>query len=140
MPGHIGPEVLDAPLRHFLELLVRVVLAWNQQGGDLEPDVGLVLEISQRVQHRLQMTTTNLVVEILREPLQIDISGIHVVEELLTGSLRNVAGCDRHGLDVVLATSLGHVDRILQENDRVVVGVGHTAASQAVCRLGDLLR
>ena len=58
--GTSGPELLHDPLRHRLQLGVGIILAGDQQGGELEPDLRFVLEILQRLQHRLQVAAADL--------------------------------------------------------------------------------
>jgi hypothetical protein len=52
VPRNVGAKLLHHPAAHGLELFVRVVLVRNQQRRDLEPYVGLVLEVDERVEHR----------------------------------------------------------------------------------------
>ena len=47
--GHVRAEVFDDPLAERLELAPGVVEAGDEQGGDLDPDVGLVDEVDQRL-------------------------------------------------------------------------------------------
>ena len=42
MPRHIRPEIFREPLGRAMERRVAVVLAWNQQRGDFEPNVRFV--------------------------------------------------------------------------------------------------
>ena len=60
----------------------RVVLARDQQRRDLEPDVGLVLEVHERVEHRLQVRAGELEVELVGERLQVDVRRVHLRVEL----------------------------------------------------------
>ena len=55
MQRHVGPEALHHPGALRLEFGVGVVLAGNQQGRDLEPDLRLVLEVLERVEHRIEL-------------------------------------------------------------------------------------
>ena len=82
MHRHVGAEVLDDPGGHRVELGVGVVEARDQQGGDLEPDVGLVLEVLERVEHRAELAAADVAVEVLGEPLEVDVGGVHVRVEL----------------------------------------------------------
>ena len=60
MKRHVGSQLAHDPLRLGLDFGVGIVLAGNDQVGDLEPDVGLVLELDERVEHRLQVRTAKL--------------------------------------------------------------------------------
>jgi hypothetical protein len=119
---HFGPEVLDDPGRHRMELLVGVVPVRNQQIGDLHPDVGLVHEVLERVEHRTQVTTTDVAVEVLGERLEVDVGGVHRGEELAARLRLDVPGGDGNGVDAALVARGGDVDGVLHEDDGVVVG------------------
>src|SRR5436190_18622462 len=49
MQGHIWTEMLHDPAAQRLYLRRRIVLAGNEQCRDLEPDVGLMLQIDQSI-------------------------------------------------------------------------------------------
>ena len=51
--GYVPPEVFHHPRRQLVKLFIGIVFSWDHQSRDLEPHVGFVLEIDQRVQHRL---------------------------------------------------------------------------------------
>src|SRR4029079_11983389 len=107
---------------------------------DLEPDVGLVLQIGQGLLHRLEVAAADVPVEAVGEALQVDVGGIHEAVELPPRLGAYLPGRDRHGPDAHLATGLGDVDRVLQEDDRVVVGEGDAPAAQLPGGAGDDLR
>ena len=67
--GHIRAEILHHPLGEAFQLGFGVVFPRDQQGGDLQPDTGLMLEVLQGLQHRLQMPATDSMVKILGESL-----------------------------------------------------------------------
>ena len=52
--GLVRTQFADYPLRHAQQFFVGVVLARDQQGGYFDPDIGLVAQILQGVQNRLQ--------------------------------------------------------------------------------------
>jgi hypothetical protein len=64
------------------ELVVAVVLAGDQQGGDLQPAVGFVVDHGQDVEHRLQLRAAELDVEVVGEGLEVDVGGVHLRIEL----------------------------------------------------------
>ena len=45
--------MFDNPLRQFMELGVRVVVSRDQQRRGLEPGIGLVADVFQRLEHGL---------------------------------------------------------------------------------------
>ena len=77
MQRHVGAQVLHHPAAERLDLGGRVVLAGDEQRRDLEPDVGFVLEIDERVEHGGELARAQVLVEILGEALEVDIGGVH---------------------------------------------------------------
>ena len=137
---HVRPQVLHEPVAERSDLRGRVVLARNQERGDLEPYIGLALEVDQRLQHRLEPACAEAVVEALGERLQVDVGRVHAVEELPPRLGADVAGGDGDVPEPARAAGLGDVDRVLEEDHRVVVGVGDRPAAAPHGRFGDLLR
>src|SRR5947208_1524177 len=84
----------------------------------LVPVVRLVLEVDERVEHRLEMAGAGVAVELLGEALEVDIGGVHVRVELRSWIGANLPCCDRHRLDAALVAGLGHIDGVLMEDDR----------------------
>src|SRR5207248_5043065 len=70
----------------------------------------------------------------------VDIGGVHVRVELRSWIGANLPCCDRHRLDAALVAGQGHIDGVLMEDDRVVVGEGHTAAAETLGGAGDGVR
>ena len=137
MQRDVGPEVLDDPRRQRIELRVAVVQPRDQQRGHLEPHIGLVAEVLERVQHGGQLAAADVVVEVLRETLEVDVRGVHVGEELDPRLGADVAGRDGHRLDAELVARVGDVHGVLREDHGVVVGEGHRAAPEPVGRRRD---
>ena len=127
---HVGPELVEHPARELVELAVAVVLTGNEESRDLEPDVGLVAEVEQGVEHGAELATADLAVEALGECLEIDVGGVHVTVEVAPWLGADVAGGHRHRLDAELVAGLRGVDRVLEENGGVVVGERHAAAAE----------
>src|SRR5262249_19474558 len=136
---HVGAEVVDHPARQVFQLRVRVVQAGDEQRRQLEPDGRVPPEVDQRLQHRLQVRGADVVVELLGEPLEVHVGGVDVAVELRARLGTDLAGGDRHGPDAPLPAGPGHVDGVLVEDDRVVVGEGHAAAAELFRRAGDQL-
>jgi len=135
--GHIRPEMLHHPLRHGVEFLVGVVETGDKQGGNLKPDLGFMLEVFKRVEHRREVRAGELPVELLGEALQVHVGRIHILVELAPWGVAHVAGGHGHRLDAVFAAGLGDVDGVLHEDHRVVVGVGDAAAAEFLGRARD---
>ena len=140
MQRHIGPELLADPSAHGRELFVRVVVARDQQGGELQPDLGFVLEVEQGVEYGLQVRAGELEVKVFGERLQVHIGGVHLGEKFPPRQLMDVARRDRHGLKTQRVAGVGRVHGVLGKNHRVVVGKGHTLAAMIARRLGDGFR
>ena len=66
MHGHIRTQFRHHPAGHGVDLFVGVVLARDQQGGDLEPDLGLVPEVDQGFQYRLKLAAAQSLLEARR--------------------------------------------------------------------------
>jgi hypothetical protein len=79
------------------------------------------------------------VIETIGEGLEIDIGGIHRSEEFGAGLRINIAGRDGDRLDAAFAARSCDVDRVLEENDRIVVGVGDAAAADLDGRFSETL-
>ena len=140
MQRHIRAEMLHHPLGQRFQLGIGIIFAGNQQGGDLEPDRGFLLQVQQSVEHHLQVTTADLPVEIFAEGLQIDVGGVHVAEELAARLLAHIAGSHRYRANAVLAAGNRGIDGIFHEDDRIVIGVGDAAAAQLMRHPRQLVR
>ena len=137
MQRHLGPQPLDHPLGHRLDLGVGIVLAGDQQRRHFEPDVRFVLEIFEGLEHRRQGSRAELFVEGFGEALEVDIGGVHVAVELRPGLGRDVARRHRHALDAERGARLGDVDGVFVEDHRIVVGEGDGPAIERPGRAGD---
>src|SRR6185437_6094162 len=91
MQRHVGSKPRRHPFAKCTHLLRRIVLAWDKQGGDLEPGLGLVFDIDERVENGVKRARAKLLVEARGERLKIDIGGIHRGEELWSRHLAEVA-------------------------------------------------
>ena len=75
------------------------------------------------------MSPADLPVKTLGEGLQVDVGCIHVPEEFRAGRFRDVTRRHGDGPDTVFVTGAGGVDRVFQEDHRVVVGKGDATAA-----------
>jgi hypothetical protein len=73
-------------------------------------------------------------------PLRSALAASHVPVELDPGLGPDVASRDRDGLDIDLGTGLRHIDGVLHEDHRVVVGEGDAAAAERHGRQGQVFR
>ena len=134
---HLVAAMAENPVAHAANVVHRVVGLGDDQVSDLEPDVRLVLEPGERVEHRLQMRIGDVVIELLGEPLQIDVRRIHHLEERLPRFGGNVARGDGHGLDPDRMAGPRGVDGVFGPDYRVVVGEGDAPAAMLLRCRGD---
>ena len=130
---HIGPQLLHDPAAHRRDLFVRVVLARYQQRRDLEPHAGFTAQVHQRVEHRLQVRTGELLVEVVREGLQVDVGGVHPGVEIAPRLVVHVAGRHGHRLHPERVAGIGDVHCVFGKDHRVVVSEGHALAAVLDC-------
>ena len=137
---HIGAEIIYHPVTKLGHLLLGVVLSWDEERRHLKPNVGLVFEPTESVQHWVKVSIAELVIKVLRKPFQIHIERVYVSIEALSGLLPYVACGNSNRLNVLLAARLGRVDGVFKKNNRVVVGEGHRFAPVVKGCLGDVFR
>ena len=94
------------------------------------------LRYRQGLQHRVQGGKAHPGGEVAGESLQVHVRRVDVSEELRPRLRAHVPGRHRHRLDARLPACIGHVDRVLQEDHRVVVGERDAAAPPAGPRPG----
>jgi len=134
---HLIADVPEDPAAHPADILRVVVVAGDDEVRDLEPDVRLLPEPLEGVEHRLEVRVGDLAIELLGERLQVDVRGVHDLEERPAGLRCDVAGGDGDRLDAPLAAGLRGVDGVLGPDHRVVVGEGDALAAVVQGRLGD---
>src|SRR5947208_3064095 len=139
MPRHIGAEIFRKPFRCAMQLRIAVVLTGNQKRRHFKPDVRLMPEILERVEHRRELRKTSLVIKRVAKCLEIDIRRVHVPVEFRARVISNIAGCYCHSLDPMLAASLRYIDRVLRENHRIIVSKRDRSAPEPLRRQRDLL-
>ena len=121
-----------------MDLLFRIILAWNQQGGQFKPGISLVFYIFEGFEYRGQMTATNLEIEAIAKRLQVHIGCVHRLEKFYPWFRVDITGSDRYRFYTAFATGSSHIDRIFEEYDRVVVGKGNTSAGHFFSHFGQL--
>src|SRR5690606_29795062 len=131
---------LDRPLRHGLELGVRIVVPGDEQRRHLEPHARLVPQILERLEHRLQVPAAYFPVERLGETLEIDVGRVHAAKQLLARRVADVARGHGDRAHAVRPARFGDVDRVLEKDRRVVVGEGDARAAEAARGPGDRRR
>ena len=139
MPRHIRPEIFHEPVRSAINLVITVVVAGNQQRRDFKPDVRFVPEIFQSVEHRRELRKTKPMIKRVSERLEIDIRRVHVAVEFPARVIGDVARSDCHRFDAALAARLRHIDGVLGEDHRVIVGERDRSAPEPLRCERDLL-
>ena len=139
VPGHIRAQIFREPLGRPMQLCVAIVLARNQKRRDLKPDIRLVPKIFQSVEHRRELRKTKPMIKRVRERFQIDIGRVHVAVEFPARVIGDVARSDCHRFDAALAARLRHIDGVLGEDHRVIVGERDRSAPEPLRCERDLL-
>src|SRR5258706_7199480 len=78
---HGVAQVFQHPAGEPPGLLRVVVLSGDHEIGDLEPDTGLALEPPERVEHRIEVRESELLVKPLGERLQVHVGGVAVAKD-----------------------------------------------------------
>ncbi len=119
---NVRAEMVHHPTAKRFDLRRFVILPRDQKRRDLEPDIRLMLQVFQGLEHWPEFGRTKVLVEALGKALQVDVGGVDVAEEIYPRLFADITRADCHRFDVPLAACLGHVDRVFQEDHRVVVG------------------
>jgi hypothetical protein len=122
MPGHIPADTCQK-LGDVLQNLLRVIVARDDKGGDLNPDP-LLPELLDIMLDRLQPGGADLPVELI-VPLEVDVDGVDQWDNPLPGLLPHVAVADKDALEPRLPGGSRHIQSILQEDCRLGVGAGY---------------
>ncbi len=134
---HVRAQLPVDPLRLRAQLRVGVVLAGDEERGDLLPALGLVPDVGERVEHGRKMRTGELHVELVGEALEVHVRRIHLRVELAPRLGRDVARGHRDGAHPRFAAGICGVHRVLGEDHRIVVGEGHARATRLHGGAGD---
>ena len=137
MQRHVRAEFAGYPARQRCDFINAVVFAGDQQRRDLQPASGVVVQVAQGVEHRLQAGAAQAAVEIVGEGLEVDVGGVHGGEEFARRLGMDVAGGDGDIADALLAAGQCGVDGVLGKDHRVVVGVGDGIGTVAPGGVGD---
>jgi hypothetical protein len=112
----------------------QTVLTRNEQRGNLKPNIRLVLEVLERLEHGSEFARAKILIKPFGEAFEVDVGGIHVPKELDSRLRRDVTGTHRHRLDSAAATGLRHIDRIFEKDHGIVVSKRDGSATAAYCR------
>ena len=137
MEGYFRTQFFHHPAAQFFQFTVEINVSRDEQRCDFEPDFGFVFQVFQGIEHGGKGSTTGFAVEGFGEPLEVDVGGIHPVEEFTPCFRHHVTRSDCHRPDSSFPAFPGNVHCVLEENDGVVVGECDTAAAMRLCRFGD---
>ena len=121
---HGGFELVAYPARQGPDFAFAVVEAGDEERGDLHPHVGVVYQVAQGVEHRLEFAAAVAEVEFLGKAFEVDVGRIHRAEEFLPCAGFDVAVGHGHRIEPMLAGEFGAVDGVFGKDDRIVVGEG----------------
>ena len=85
----IGKVVTGEPTAHLTNHIHIVVDAWDDEGGELDPDTGFA-HGEDGVEHGLQMTAADALVDVVAEGLEVDVGGIEVGQQVAAPDRRSL--------------------------------------------------
>jgi len=136
MQRHIRTEVADEPIAESRDFFLRIVVPGNKQGCDLKPDAGFMLEPAERIEHRLQFAEAQSVIKLSREPLQINVGGIHMGVKFSARLRVDISRRDSNRPNPPLVGCLRAVNGVFRKNNRIVVRKRDAAATGPRGRFG----
>ena len=119
----LGKTMGDEPLTHLADHGQVVVDARDDEVGEFYPHTS-PLHGEDGVEHRLQMTTTDALVDIVAERLEVDIGSIEVGQEIGKGFLTDVASGDEDIPQSSVVSQTGTVSDIFYIREGFGIGVG----------------
>src|SRR5262245_46767490 len=99
-----------------------------------------MLDIFERIQDWPQRSRAQCFIEFLGKTLKIDICRVHHCKQLFAGVGCDVAGRHGNGLEAGVAAGGCDIDRVLEEDHRVVVGEGNRSRSHLLRGSRDCFR
>src|SRR5262252_7730680 len=81
MQRHVGAEPIHYPRTLRFNFTGRVVLARNEQGGNLEPNTSLMLQVLKRLEDGSELAGAEILVKSVGEAFEVDIGCVHVAKE-----------------------------------------------------------
>ena len=111
MEWGVSKAMGNEPLAHLANHIHIVVDARDHEVGDFYPHACL-LHGEDSVEHRLQMATTDALVDVVAERLEVDIGSIEVGQEVGKGLLTHIACCDEDIPQAFVVSQTGTVSHI----------------------------
>jgi len=103
----------------------------------MDPDP-LVVGVLDGIEHRFELGTADVVVELFRKGLDIDVHPVEVGQKGVYGFVGFVPAGDVDVLQTRFVGEFGGVIGVLKEDDRLVVGVGDGVAVVLFCKPDDI--
>ena len=97
--GGVGRASVNHPSAFCLNFGSGIVFARNEQRGDLEPNVRLMLEVLERLEHGSELARTEILVKTFGEGFEVDVGRVHVPKKLDPRLRRDIACAHCHRLD-----------------------------------------
>ena len=123
MEWGVSKAMGNEPLAHLANHIHIVVDARDHEVGDFYPHTCL-FHGEDGVEHRLQMATTDALVDIVAERLEVDIGSIEVGQEVGKGLLTHIASRDEDIPQAFVVGQTGTVSYIFYIGERFCIGVG----------------
>ncbi len=122
------------PIAQASDLVFRVVFSGDKQYRELYPNLSLITQPFNGIQNRGQMSKTQFRIKSLCKRFKINISSIHIPEEISSSFRLYITGGYRNIFYSSLTTFLSSIDNVLGENHWVIISISHTLTSQVHSR------
>ena len=122
MEWGVSKTMGNEPLAHLADHIEVVVDARDHEVGDFYPHTCL-FHGEDGVEHRLQMATTDALVDVVAERLEVDIGSIEVGQEVGKGLLTHIASRDEDIPQPFVVSQTGTVSHIFYIREGFGIGV-----------------
>ena len=129
----------NEPLAHLTDHVHIVVDSWDNEVGEFYPHASL-LHGEDGVEDGLQMTTTDPLVDIVAERLEVDVGSIEVGQEVGKGLLTHIASRDEDIPQTFVVGQTGTVSYIFYIREGFCIGVGDARTMVLQTEVDQLLR
>ena len=138
MEWGVSKTMGNEPLAHLANHIHIVVDARNHEVGDFYPHTCL-FHGEDGVEHRLQMATTDALVDIVAERLEVDIGSIEVGQKVGKGLLTHIASRDEDIPQAFVVGQTGTVSYIFYIREGFCIGVGDARTVVLQTEIDELL-
>lgn len=123
MERGVGKVIGNEPLAHLTDHVHIVVDSWDNEVGELYPHAS-PLHGKDGIEDRLQMATTDPLVDVVAKRLEVDIGSIKVGQEVSEGFLTDIASRNKDIPQSFFVSQTGTVRHIFYIGKGFRVGVG----------------